>query len=66
METRAVRAALRSWAVLVMLFLYIPVGIIFLYAFNPSVLQQWPIEGLSTRWFGPVFQDTEIRAAFWL
>ena len=45
METRPVRIALRSWAVLVMLFLYIPVGIIFLYAFNPSVLQAWPITG---------------------
>jgi putative spermidine/putrescine transport system permease protein len=66
METRPVRIALRSWAVLVMLFLYIPVGVIFLYAFNPSVLQSWPITGLSTRWFGPVLHDSEIRAAFWL
>ena len=66
METRPVRIALRSWAVLVMLFLYIPVGVIFLYAFNPSVLQAWPIAGLSTRWFGPVLHDAEIRAAFWL
>ena len=66
METRPVRIALRSWAVLVMLFLYIPVGVIFLYAFNPSVLQSWPISGLSTRWFGPVLHDPEIRAAFWL
>jgi putative spermidine/putrescine transport system permease protein len=66
METRPVRVALRSWAVLVMLFLYIPVGVIFLYAFNPSVLQSWPITGLSTRWFGPVLHDEEIRSAFWL
>ena len=64
METRSIRIALRSWAVLVMLFLYIPVGIIFLYAFNPSVLQYWPISGLSTRWFGPVLHDSEIRSAF--
>jgi putative spermidine/putrescine transport system permease protein len=66
MDTRPVRIALRSWAVLVMLFLYIPVGVIFLYAFNPSVLQAWPITGLSTRWFSPVLHDSEIRAAFWL
>jgi putative spermidine/putrescine transport system permease protein len=66
METRPVRIALRSWAVLVMLFLYIPVGVIFLYAFNPSVLQAWPITGLSTRWFSPVLHDSEIREAFWL
>ena len=64
MEQRPTRIALRIWAVLVVLFLYIPIGIIFLYAFNPSVLQAWPITGLSTRWFGPVFRDTEIRAAF--
>jgi putative spermidine/putrescine transport system permease protein len=66
METRPVRAALRSWAVLVMLFLYLPVAVIFLYAFNPSVLQAWPITGLSTRWFGPVLHDSEIRSAFFL
>ena len=66
METGPVRVALRSWAVLVMLFLYIPVAVIFLYAFNPSVLQSWPITGLSTRWFGPVLHDSEIRSAFFL
>ncbi len=66
MEQQTTRVALRIWAVLVMLFLYIPIAVIFLYAFNPSVLQQWPITGLSTRWFGPVFHDAEIRAAFWL
>jgi putative spermidine/putrescine transport system permease protein len=64
MEQRPTRIALRVWAVLVMLFLYIPIGVIFLYAFNPSVLQSWPITGLSTRWFNPVFNDSEIRAAF--
>ena len=45
MEQRPTRIALRIWAVLVVLFLYIPIGIIFLYAFNPSVLQAWPITG---------------------
>jgi putative spermidine/putrescine transport system permease protein len=64
METRPVRVALRSWAVLVMLFLYLPIAIIFVYAFNPSILQSWPITGLSTRWFSPVLHDPEIRSAF--
>jgi putative spermidine/putrescine transport system permease protein len=65
-ETRGLRIALRSWAVLVVLFLYLPIAIIFLYAFNPGILSPWPITGLSTRWFGPVFHDGEIRDAFLL
>jgi len=50
METRGTRMGLGVWAVLVLLFLYIPIAIIVLYAFNGSNVQSWPIAGLTTKW----------------
>jgi ABC-type spermidine/putrescine transport system permease subunit II len=39
MEGRATRVGLRIWAVAVLLFLFVPIAIIFLYAFNSSNIQ---------------------------
>jgi len=50
MEGRATRIGLRIWVVAVLLFLFVPIAIIFLYAFNSSNIQAWPIKGLSTKW----------------
>jgi putative spermidine/putrescine transport system permease protein len=52
--------------VLIMLFLFIPIAIIILYAFNPSNVQSWPIGGLSTKWFSSTFHNQDMRDAFWL
>jgi putative spermidine/putrescine transport system permease protein len=57
------RFALRVWAVLILLFLFIPIVLILLYAFNSSNIQSWPIPGLSTKWFGVAWNDLEIRSA---
>ena len=54
METRATRIALGVWVALVLAFLYIPIVVICLYAFNKSNVQSWPIAGLTTKWFSPV------------
>jgi putative spermidine/putrescine transport system permease protein len=64
METAATRVALRAWTALVVLFLWLPLAIIILYAFNPSNVQSWPIPGLSLRWFGEAWGNGEVRAAF--
>jgi putative spermidine/putrescine transport system permease protein len=60
------RVALWVWTALLMLFLFFPIVIIMLYAFNPSNVQSWPLEGLSTRWFSPTFHNEEMRHALWL
>ena len=52
MESPAVRIALRIWVTLVLLFLFTPIVLILVYAFNASNIQTWPIAGLSLRWFG--------------
>ena len=66
MESRATRAALGIWTVLVVLFLWIPLGIILVYAFNPSNIQSWPISGFTLRWFRVAWHDQEARDALLL
>jgi putative spermidine/putrescine transport system permease protein len=50
----------------VLAFLYIPIMIICLYAFNSSNVQSWPIAGLTTKWFSPAIHNGEMRHALWL
>src|SRR5262249_54257302 len=63
MESPAVRIALQAWVALVVLFLFTPIVLILVYAFNTSNIQTWPIAGLSLRWFGSAFANEEIRTA---
>jgi putative spermidine/putrescine transport system permease protein len=60
------RVAFAVWAALIMLFLFFPIVIIMLYAFNPSNVQSWPLPGLSTRWFSSTWHNGEVRQALWL
>ena len=65
-EGRATRMLLRVWVALVLLFLFVPIAIIVLYAFNRSNIQSWPIKGLSTRWLSVAWHDPQVRNALWL
>jgi len=60
------RVALGVWAALMMAFLFVPIVIIVLYAFNPSNVQSWPLDGLSTKWFSSAWHNAEMRHSFWL
>jgi putative spermidine/putrescine transport system permease protein len=64
--TRGARMALGAWTTLIVLFLFVPIVLIALYAFNPSNIQSWPLHGLSTRWFSSTFHNAEMRQALWL
>jgi len=66
MDVRASRAALRIWVGLVVLFLWAPLVIIGVYAFNESNVQSWPISGWTLRWFRVAWEDDEVRDALWL
>ena len=66
METRAARTGLALWTVLVVLFLWIPLAIILVYAFNPSNIQSWPISGFTLKWFRVAWHDSEARQALGL
>ena len=49
---QGLRIALRVWVALVLLFLFVPLALIVLYAFNKSNIESWPIPGLTRNWFG--------------
>ena len=63
MEGFWTRMALRIWTVLIVLFLFIPILLIFLYAFNESNIETWPISNLSTKWFSSTWSDPDVRTA---
>jgi len=65
-EGRGTKMLLRVWVVLVLLFLFVPVGLIVLFAFNKSNVQSWPPPGLSTRWITVAWHDPQVRSALWL
>lgn len=50
-ESRAVRIALRVASALVLGFLYLPLIVLAIYAFNPSRLLVWPPAGFTLHWF---------------
>ncbi len=60
------RRALAVWVVLVLLFLFVPIITIMLYAFNPSNIQSWPISGLTLKWFTRTWENPQIRSALLL
>jgi putative spermidine/putrescine transport system permease protein len=66
MEQRSTKIALGVWVGLVLLFLYIPIVVICLYAFDESNVQSWPISGLTTKWFGPAIHNPDMQQALWL
>jgi putative spermidine/putrescine transport system permease protein len=66
MTNRSTAVMLRVWVALVLLFLFVPIIIVALYAFNSSNVQSWPIKGLSTRWFSVAWHDPQVRSALWL
>jgi putative spermidine/putrescine transport system permease protein len=66
MESRAARFGLRLGAAVAVLFLWFPLVIIGVYAFNESNIQSWPISGFSTKWFGEAWDNPEVRDGFWL
>jgi putative spermidine/putrescine transport system permease protein len=66
MEGRLARAGLRIWAAGVLAFLFLPIAIICVYAFNSSIIQTWPVKGLTVHWFSVAWHDPQVRAALWL
>ena len=62
-ESRLTRVLLRVGTLGTLAFLYGPLLVIALYAFNRNVTQKWPIEEYSTRWFKVAFEDEAVREA---
>jgi len=61
--TRGTRISLAIWSGLVIAFLWVPIIVIALYAFNGSTLQSWPITSWSLHWFSVAWHNPDARSA---
>ena len=57
---------LRAMTALTLTFVYVPLVIVGLYAFNESRIQAWPIDGLTLKWFERAIDNPGARDALWL
>jgi putative spermidine/putrescine transport system permease protein len=65
MTSRAGAWVLRGLTGLTLAFIYLPLFVIGLYAFNSRRSLVWPIEGLTTSWFGRAIDNPGVREALW-
>jgi putative spermidine/putrescine transport system permease protein len=59
------RWLLRAGTAVTLLFLYVPLLVIALYAFNSTRVQKWPPAGLTFGWFSKAFDNPGVRDALW-
>jgi putative spermidine/putrescine transport system permease protein len=57
---------LRAGTALTLVFVYTPLAVIALYAFNESRIQAWPIKGLTLEWFDRALHNPGVRDALML
>ena len=63
--SRTARILLRLGTGLTLFFLYVPLLVIALYAFNSRRTLKWPIPGLTFDWFTKAFENPGVREALW-
>jgi putative spermidine/putrescine transport system permease protein len=63
MEGRAARWFFRLMTLFVLAFLYIPLAIVVLYAFNKTRTASWPPDLWTTEWFSQAWQDPALKPA---
>ena len=57
------RWGLGSYFTLLVLFLYAPLVVIFVFSFNDSTIPALPLSGFTTRWYDAAFNDSELLDA---
>ena len=62
-ESRLVRALLRAASAVVLAFLYLPLIVLGVYAFNESRIASWPPTGFTLHWFTEAFARDDMLAA---
>jgi putative spermidine/putrescine transport system permease protein len=66
MPGRAGRIALRIVTALTLLFIYVPLLVIVVYAFNENRVPTWPPSGFTLDWWGRALNSQEVRSALGL
>ena len=64
--SRGTKLGLRIATGAVLAFIYLPIALIVLYAFNETRTQRWPISGLTLDWFGRAAENEAVRSAIWM
>jgi putative spermidine/putrescine transport system permease protein len=65
-ESPTARLLLRLGTGLTLAFIYVPLIVIAIYAFNENISQTWPIDQYTTKWFRIAWEDDEVRSALLL
>src|SRR5947208_3594168 len=63
MESRGARIVLRTVTYVVLGFLYVPLGVIVLYAFAKTRGYTWPPDSFTFGWFRLAWHNREVRSA---
>ena len=63
MESRFARVLIRFGAVFTIVFLYVPLLVVFIYAFNNSVGQKWPITSFTVKYWSQALHNTDLHTA---
>jgi putative spermidine/putrescine transport system permease protein len=63
MESRLARIVIRLGTAITLLFLYAPLVILALYAFNKGITRAWPPDLWTTKWFSAAWNDPDLRPA---
>lgn len=63
MESRLARFLIKGGTAITLLFLYVPIVILILYAFSKGISRKWPPDLWTTRWFQAAWEDPDVRRA---
>jgi putative spermidine/putrescine transport system permease protein len=61
----ASRSVLRLLTGFVLAFIYVPILVIVIYAFNEDRAQRWPLSGVTLDWFDRAIHNPGVRDALW-
>jgi ABC-type spermidine/putrescine transport system permease subunit II len=64
-HARLLRWALRAWAAVVLVFIYLPIAVLIVFSFEDSKTIGFPIRGLSTRWYEGIPGNDQLVGAIW-
>jgi putative spermidine/putrescine transport system permease protein len=63
MESRFARFVIKAGTLITLLFLYVPIVVLVLYAFSKGISRRWPPELWTLKWFQAAWDDEDVRRA---
>lgn len=61
---RLIAYALRSWFILALIFIFVPIVISFIFSFSPNRYPTLPLGGFSTQWYEVILDEAPVPRAF--